>query len=149
MLNRLESVGLECGLGRPRLGVRWTRSTGRRGAACKDWSHPSRGVHLSHAGGLHPALSPKLSERLAVQYRQHPNWSHQLHLDNLAVLIEKAPTLGAVPSGPTAQDDRSGQPIGKIVTRHTSITSDAQSSTQRLFRLLLAARTGLEPVHRP
>jgi len=48
--------------------------------------------------GLHPALSPKLSERLTVQYREHPNWSYQLHLDNLAVLIEKEPTLGAVPS---------------------------------------------------
>jgi putative transposase len=48
--------------------------------------------------GLHPALSPKLSELLAVQHRQHPNWSYQLHVDNLAVLIEKEPTLGAVPS---------------------------------------------------
>ena len=48
--------------------------------------------------GLHPALSPKLSERLAAQYRQHPNWSYQLHFDNLAVLIEKEPALGAVPS---------------------------------------------------
>ena len=48
--------------------------------------------------GLHPALSPKLSELLAAQYRQHPNWSYQLHVDNLAVLIEKEPTLGAVPS---------------------------------------------------
>jgi putative transposase len=43
-------------------------------------------------------LSPKLSERLALQYRQHPNWSYQLHLDNLAVLIEKEPSHGAVPS---------------------------------------------------
>ena len=43
--------------------------------------------------GLHPALSPKVRELLAAQYRQHPNWSYQLHADNLAVLIEKEPTL--------------------------------------------------------
>src|ERR1700674_3224503 len=48
--------------------------------------------------GRHPALSPKLRELLTTQYRQHPNWSYQLHVDNLVVLIEKEPTLGAVPS---------------------------------------------------
>src|ERR1700674_5284576 len=32
------------------------------------------------------------------RYRQHPNWSYQLHTDNLVVLIEKEPTLGAPPS---------------------------------------------------
>ena len=46
----------------------------------------------------HPALSPKVRELLAAQYRQHPNWSYQLHADNLAVLIEKEPLLGAAPS---------------------------------------------------
>jgi len=48
--------------------------------------------------GQHPSVSPKLRELLANQYRQHPNWSYQLHADNLAVLIEKEPTLGAAPS---------------------------------------------------
>jgi putative transposase len=48
--------------------------------------------------GGHPALSSELRKLLAGQYRQHPNWSYQLHADNLAVLIEKEPTLGAVPS---------------------------------------------------
>jgi hypothetical protein len=49
--------------------------------------------------GGHPALGPKVRELLSAQYRQHPNWSYQLHVDNLAVLIEKEPTLGAaVPS---------------------------------------------------
>jgi putative transposase len=48
--------------------------------------------------GLHPALSPKLGELLATQYRQHPNWSYQLHTDNLVVLVEKEPTLGVPPS---------------------------------------------------
>src|SRR2546425_12129305 len=35
---------------------------------------------------------------LAAQYRQHPNWSYQLHSDNLAVLAEQQPELGLVPS---------------------------------------------------
>jgi len=48
--------------------------------------------------GRHPSVSPKLSELLTNQYRQHPNWSYQLHADNLAVLIEKEPTLGTAPS---------------------------------------------------
>ena len=48
--------------------------------------------------GQHPSLTPKLRELLVNQYRQHPNWSYQLHADNLAVLIEKEPTLGAAPS---------------------------------------------------
>jgi putative transposase len=48
--------------------------------------------------GGHPALSSKVRELLATQYRQHPNWSYQLHTDNLVVLIEKEPTLGLPPS---------------------------------------------------
>jgi putative transposase len=48
--------------------------------------------------GSHPALSSNLRELLAVQYRQHPNWSYQLHADNLAALIQKEPALGAIAS---------------------------------------------------
>jgi transposase InsO family protein len=48
--------------------------------------------------GQHPSLTPKFRELLVNQYRQHPNWSYQLHADNLAVLIEREPTLGAAPS---------------------------------------------------
>ena len=48
--------------------------------------------------GGYPALSSKVRELLATQYRQHPNWSYQLHTDNLVVLIEKEPTLGTPPS---------------------------------------------------
>jgi putative transposase len=48
--------------------------------------------------GTHPALSSSLGELLAVQYRQHPNWSYQLHSDNLAVLVEQRPELGSMPA---------------------------------------------------
>jgi putative transposase len=98
-----------------------------KGLAAKKWCHPINGQRVqfglstierwfytarnakkdpvqalrrkirSDQGG-HPALSSKLRELLAAQYRQHPNWSYQLHADNLVVLIEKEPTLGAAPS---------------------------------------------------
>jgi transposase InsO family protein len=48
--------------------------------------------------GTHPALGPKLTELLITQYRQHPSWSYQLHFDNLAVLVEQQPDLGALPA---------------------------------------------------
>jgi putative transposase len=48
--------------------------------------------------GQHPALSAKLAEQLALQYRQHPSWSYQLHADNLQVLVEQHPDLGPMPS---------------------------------------------------
>lgn len=48
--------------------------------------------------GQHPAISPKLAEWMVTQYRQHPNWSYQLHADNLAVLVEAQPELGKMPA---------------------------------------------------
>ena len=36
--------------------------------------------------GQHPVLGPELREQLLLQFRAHPNWSYQLHADNLAVL---------------------------------------------------------------
>ena len=48
--------------------------------------------------GQHPAFSLPLRELILTQYRQHPSWSYQLHADNLAVLVEKQPTLGSAPS---------------------------------------------------
>lgn len=48
--------------------------------------------------GQHPVFKSKLAEALSGQYRQHPNWSYQLHADNLAVLVEQQPQLGPMPS---------------------------------------------------
>ena len=48
--------------------------------------------------GQHPSLSPKLIGLLALQHRQHPSWSYQLHADNLAVLVEQQPQAGPMPS---------------------------------------------------
>jgi len=48
--------------------------------------------------GTHPSVSVALREAIASQYRQHPDWSYQLHSDNLAVRVEQDPRLGALPS---------------------------------------------------
>jgi transposase InsO family protein len=48
--------------------------------------------------GQHPSLSLPLRAALALQYRQHPNWSYQLHTDNLAVLAGQKPELGPAPA---------------------------------------------------
>jgi transposase InsO family protein len=55
-----------------------------------------RKVRSDH--GKHPAVSAALSERVALQYRQHPSWSYQLHAENLAAAAEKEPGLGRCPS---------------------------------------------------
>ncbi len=47
--------------------------------------------------GKHPALSLQLREELLLQYQAHPNWSYQLHADNLAVLAKQKPQLGSQP----------------------------------------------------
>jgi putative transposase len=48
-----------------------------------------------HAG-THPSMSAALGTALTQQYREHPRWSYQLHHDNLAVLVKRDPSLGAM-----------------------------------------------------
>jgi transposase InsO family protein len=48
--------------------------------------------------GTHPSLSIELRGALHAQYKEHPQWSYQLHADNLAVLARENPKLGAMPS---------------------------------------------------
>lgn len=43
-------------------------------------------------------LSAALKNVLRTQYRDHPSWSCQLHLDNLRAIVKKTPELGIVPS---------------------------------------------------
>jgi transposase InsO family protein len=44
------------------------------------------------------AMTDKLAEAVRRQHQQHPSWSYKLHLDNLAVQIERDPGLGTPPS---------------------------------------------------
>jgi hypothetical protein len=49
------------------------------------------------AGGFR-AIAAALAEKLTAQYRAHPQWSYQLHADNLAAVVEKEPALGTCPA---------------------------------------------------
>jgi hypothetical protein len=52
----------------------------------------ARKVREDH--GTHPSLRQELRAELLAQYRQHPNWSYQLHADNLAARVAMNPKLG-------------------------------------------------------
>jgi putative transposase len=49
------------------------------------------------------SLSAALAERLQLQYRNHPDWSFQLHYDNLAALVKANPSLGPLRSYSTVK----------------------------------------------
>jgi putative transposase len=53
--------------------------------------------------GRFPAMPSALAQKLTAQYRAHPQWSYQLHADNLAALAEREPALGRCPSYPTVR----------------------------------------------
>ncbi len=48
--------------------------------------------------GTHRSMIAGLREAIALQHRQHPDWSYQLHYDNLAVVSQQDRSLGAMPS---------------------------------------------------
>jgi putative transposase len=43
-------------------------------------------------------ISADLKRVIQSQYREHPGWSYQLHLDNLAARIKEIPSLGPIPA---------------------------------------------------
>ena len=80
----------------------WGASTIERWyyTARKEKQDPVRALRRKRRSdhGQHPSLSPPLREALLLQYRQHATWSYQLHVDNLAVVVERDPALGHLPS---------------------------------------------------
>lgn len=53
---------------------------------------------LRSDAGQDRCFSAALKQQLLTQYRQHPGWSIQLHVDNLAVLAKQSPQSGKLPS---------------------------------------------------
>jgi putative transposase len=49
------------------------------------------------------SLATAFAERLQLQHRDHPDWSYQLHYDNLAVLVKADPALGPMRSYSTVK----------------------------------------------
>jgi len=48
--------------------------------------------------GRFPSLTPAAITLLTTQYREHPNWSAQLHFDNLRVALDSASPLPSYPT---------------------------------------------------
>jgi putative transposase len=82
--------------------VRFGRSTiehwlySARNAKADPIAALERKVHAR--AGTHPSIGAKLSAAIEAQYRAHPRWSCQLHLDNLKARARMDPSLGIVPS---------------------------------------------------
>lgn len=80
----------------------------------------------------HPAFNLPLRELILTQYRQHPSWSYQLHADNLAVLVEKQPTLGSAPSYASVLRYMKDQGLLKRPRRGPVHSPGAQAAEHRL-----------------
>ncbi len=48
--------------------------------------------------GSSKAMGNELLAELGRQYKRYPNWSYQLHADNLCALVKQRPDLGEAPS---------------------------------------------------
>jgi len=72
------------------------------------WYHQARRARTDPVGvlrrkirrdaGRQGAISEALGEKLREQYGAHPNWSYQLHYDNLAAQVRTDPQLGPLAS---------------------------------------------------
>lgn len=72
------------------------------------WYYQARNAGIDRVGalrkkvrkdsGTHPSMTPALRSVLLAQYEAHPTWSYQLHADNVEVLCEEDPAIGACPS---------------------------------------------------
>ena len=85
--------------------------------------------------GSHPSLSIELRGALHAQYREHPDWSYQLHYDNLAVLAKENPELGSMPSYVTVRRYMKGVGLVKRKRRgrgHTKGVLKAESRFENL-----------------
>jgi putative transposase len=49
------------------------------------------------------SLATALAQQLGLQYRQYPQWSYQLHYDNLAAWAKANPSSGRLPSYSTVK----------------------------------------------
>jgi len=82
--------------------VRFARSTIERWyyAARAESSDPVTVLRrrVRSDAGQARSVSPELAQAMRAQYREHPAWSYQLHVDNLRVLAGQHPEWGALPS---------------------------------------------------
>ena len=95
--------------------------------------------------GQHPALSSPLREALAAQYHQHPNWSYQLHADNLRVLAAQNPALGPAPGYASVRRYMKAHGLCKRPRRGPAHRPGAQAAggVRQMARTLPSYRSGI------
>jgi transposase InsO family protein len=81
--------------------------------------------------GTHPSLSMELRAELLQQYRLYPNWSYQLHADNLAALAEQDSKLGRIPSYPSVRRFMQAHGLLKRRRRGRGQSAAVQAAEQR------------------
>lgn len=77
-------------------------------------------------------LSAELKRVIHCQYREHPSWSYQLHIDNLAVRVKEVPELGLMPSYSTIHRYMKVNGFRKQRLVRRSSTLGAQIAQERL-----------------
>ena len=82
--------------------------------------------------GRFPSLTPRVIDVLAAQYREHPGWTMQLHVDNLRAALAGSDV--AVPSYPTIRRYLIAQGMFRQA-RATRATEGALMARDRLERL--------------
>lgn len=119
--------------------VRWARSTIER------WYYMARAEPKDPVGvlrrrvrkdaGQARGVSPELAQAMRAQYREHPSWSYQLHVDNLRVLVGRHPELGALPSYTTLRRWMKAHGLFKKRRRPRPPTPGETRAEQRLREL--------------
>lgn len=82
--------------------------------------------------GRQRCMSEGLLATLHQQYQDHRGWSVQLHLDNLAVLVDKDASLGPVPSYSTLRRYMKKHGLRKVKRRGPPRSPGAQAAERRL-----------------
>ncbi len=83
-----------------------------------------------HAG-THPGISAGLALAVLTLYRQHPGWTIQLHYDNLKVLAQQEPAIGAMPSYTTVRRYMRDQGLRRQRRRHPRVADAAPEFVPR------------------
>lgn len=81
--------------------------------------------------GTHPSMSAELRQALHAQYKEHPDWSYQLHADNLRVLAKENPKLGSMPSYVTVRRYMKGAGLIKRKRRGRGHTKGVMKAEAR------------------
>jgi putative transposase len=80
-------------------------------------------------------LSAHLKQIIQQQYKEHPSWSYQLHVDNLKVLVKQSPELKPMPSYNTVRRYMKANNLCKARRLKRRDTQGAISAALRLERL--------------